>query len=625
MKKSLAYALLIVVLAIMQAAPAVAQIKDPGMPKLQNPFSKEYIRENLSKSKPRMIYNEAILAGVREKIKSDAVTGNLYAAIRLSAFAVLEKPVIERIQTSIAILDISRELLRRVNMLGLVYLVERDKTVLERLNREVIAASRFSNWNPPAYLDVAEICMAISLALDWTLGDLPAATVSEAKKALIEKGIHPSWEEYGGEKGNAWWIDHYNNWNQVCNGGMIAASIAIADDEPELAAKTIKRALDGLPNVLCSYMPDGIYPESPMYWDYGTSYTLLTLSMLKTAFGSDFGHTDYPGFLKSATFKYMTSTTPSGWYYNFADCADKPEVDGNIIMAWFAVQTGNGAFFDTEKFLTPAREIRLSYLTGAAMTWLSQYREKSVGKPGPNWVGTGRTPIAVFRGEGENSDYYFAAKGGCGAVSHGNMDAGSFIFELNGVRWSIDPGIQSYMIGEEGFDLWRQCQDCQRWELLTKNNFGHSTLTVDGRRHVVDGYALVKKYRTGKNPAVTFDLSPTFGGQLKSAYRTFTRDSERSLLIEDEIKPDETTKVVTWQLITQADVDVVSDGAVLKQDGRKLKLTNISHPDIRFTVISLDPPPHKLDKQIHNIKRIELRIPVESMDKNRTVAVRMQG
>jgi hypothetical protein len=256
---------------------------------------------------------------------------------------------------------------------------------------------------------------------------------------------------------------------------------------------------------------------------------------------------------------------------------------------------------------------------------LSQYREKSVGKPGPNWVGTGRTPIAVFRGEGENSDYYFAAKGGCGAVSHGNMDAGSFIFELNGVRWSIDPGIQSYMIGEEGFDLWRQCQDCQRWELLTKNNFGHSTLTVDGRRHVVDGYALVKKYRTGKNPAVTFDLSPTFGGQLKSAYRTFTRDSERSLLIEDEIKPDETTKVVTWQLITQADVDVVSDGAVLKQDGRKLKLTNISHPDIRFTVISLDPPPHKLDKQIHNIKRIELRIPVESMDKNRTVAVRMQG
>jgi hypothetical protein len=37
---------------------------------------------------------------------------------------------------------------------------------------------------------------------------------------------------------------------------MIAASIPIADDDPELAAKTIKRSLDGLPNVLSSYVPD---------------------------------------------------------------------------------------------------------------------------------------------------------------------------------------------------------------------------------------------------------------------------------------------------------------------------------------------------------------------------------
>ena len=27
---------------------------------------------------------------------------------------------------------------------------------------------------------------------------------------------------------------------------------------------------------------------------------------------------------------------------------------------------------------------------------------------------------------------------------HGNMDAGTFVFELNGVRWVVDPGNQSY-------------------------------------------------------------------------------------------------------------------------------------------------------------------------------------
>ena len=39
---------------------------------------------------------------------------------------------------------------------------------------------------------------------------------------------------------HAWWINHYNNWNQVCNAEMIAASIAIADDNPELAVKRLR-------------------------------------------------------------------------------------------------------------------------------------------------------------------------------------------------------------------------------------------------------------------------------------------------------------------------------------------------------------------------------------------------
>ena len=594
-----------------------ADEKTTEIPKLQNPFSEQYIKENLQGSKPRMIYNEKIVEDLKAKIKTDPVIKNMYEAIRLDAYAILDTPVIKRIKTSNAMLDISRELLRRINMLGLVYLIEKDKLILERINQEVLATCRFSDWNPPVYLDVAEICMAISLALDWTLDDLPESTVKEAKKALIEKGIYPSWEEYGGDMRHAWWIDHYNNWNQVCNGGMIAASIAIADDNPELAAKTIRRSLDGLPNVLCSYMPDGVYPESPMYWEYGTSYTVLTLSMLETAFGSDFGHRDYPGFIESATYKYMTSNLPSGKYYNFADCKDEPTVDGDIIIAWFAAQTGKSIFYDKEKFLTPPKEIRLSYLTGAALAWMSKYEEKSDIEPPLAWVGRGKTPIAVFKGEGVNSDYYFAAKGGCGAVSHGNMDAGSFIFELEGVRWSIDPGIQSYMIGEQGFDLWSQCQDCERWELLTKNNHGHSTLTVNDERHIVDGYSSVLDFKTGKKPEVTFDLTPSLEGQVNSATRTFTKKGGSVLLIEDDIETNENTEYVTWQLITQAEIALIDDGAILKQDGKELKLNNLSHPGIRLDVISLDPPPHKLDKVMENLKRIELKIPVSDKDRNR--------
>lgn len=599
--------------------------KEKEIPKLENPFSTVYVQKNLLKSKPRMIYNQEIIQVLKDKIKTDQVVKNLYGAIRTDAFEILDLPVIERVKTSNAMLNISREILRRVNMLGLVYLVEGDKKVLDRINQEIIATSNFQDWNPPVYLDVAEICMAVSLALDWTQDDLPESTIKLAKKALIEKGIHPSWAEYGADMRNAWWIDHYNNWNQVCNGGMIAASIAIAGEEPDLAAKTIKRALDGIPNVLVeNYYPDGVCPEGVMYWDYTTSYALLTLSMLETAFGRDFGYRSYPGFMKSATFKVMCSNLPSGWLYNYGDCKDKPETDGDILLAWFAKETGKSMFFERDKFLKNPHEIRLSYLTGAALAWICRYQEKSNEVPPSSWVGAGRSPVAVFAGKVNNSDYYFAAKGGCGAVSHGNMDAGSFIFELNGVRWSVDPGSQDYMIGEKGFDLWRQCQECERWELLTKNNHGHSTLTVDDKRHVVDGYALVKDYKYGDKPSVTFDLGPTFQGQLKSAYRTFTKDTERSLLIEDKIESDENTKQITWQFITQANVEITNQGAILKQNGQQLKLTMLSNPGLNFNVVSLDPPPHRLDKQLDNLKRIELRIPVSENDHSYYIRVRLE-
>jgi hypothetical protein len=181
------------------------------------------------------------------------------------------------------------------------------------------------------------------------------------------------------------------------------------------------------------------------------------------------------------------------------------------------------------------------------------------------------------------------------------------------------------MIGEQGFDLWRQCQECERWELLTKNNHGHSTITVDDKRHIVDGYTIMERSKAGKNPSVTFDLRPTFKGQLKSAFRTFTKDGERSLLIEDKIKPEELTKLVTWQFITQADVEIVEEGAILKQDGQILKLINLSYPDIQFSVVSLDPPPHRLDKHMDNLKRIELRIPISSNNNSFGIKIRLVG
>ncbi|MCA1759181.1 MAG: heparinase II/III family protein, partial [Bacteroidales bacterium] len=424
------------------------------------------------------------------------------------------------------------------------------------------------------------------------------------------------------------WVYNTNNWNQVCNAGMIAASIAIAELEPELAAKTIQRSIEGMNFALREYAPDGAYPEGPIYWGYGTQFSVVTAAMFESAFGTDFGLADFPGFKESAVFAMLT-TAPSKKLYSYADCNEEPEGYADFTLSWFASKTGNKTFLNEKYFLTrPEKMSEFSRLAGAGLVWTAQFAEKKTTPFPTAWKGGGANPIVVFTGgTSDPNGFYFGGKGGRGTVNHGNMDGGSFIFELNGVRWSIDPGNQSYgLLERAGFDLWGRCQDCDRWKLLTKNNFGHSTLSVNNQLHVVDGKAEIVDFKIGAQPEATFDLTPTFKGQLKNASRKFVKDSPTSLIIEDIIEISEETDLITWQLITQSDVEIVKGGAILRQDGKTLKLENLSHSDITVSVISLDPPPLVYDKTIENLKRIEIRIPAWAIKGDKTIIkVRLSG
>ncbi len=610
-------------LLILLLVSPVLHSSENEIPVLQNPITVEYLKRNLRKSQPRLVLNSAIEKELRSKLKTDPVIRNIYEAIKLNAEMIRSEPLLERVVTGRRLLEVSREMLYRMSILAMVYRIDGDPAILKRINDEVVAVCNFSDWNPSHYLDVGEMAMAVAIALDWTAGKLPKATIELAKNALIEKGIMPSWPE-SGRRPN--WAYGSNNWNQVCNGGMIAASIAIAEKDPELAAKTIWRALDGLPHSLAEYIPDGVYPEGSTYWSYGTSFSVITAAMLESAFGSDFGHFDYPGFKESAVFRVLVNA-PSGWYYNFADCGDKRSASGDMTLAWFAAKTGNSAFFEKERFLMqPEAMGKLSRVAGPALVWMSQYKELGEEKVPTAWKGEGANPVVVFTGdENDPHQYYFGGKGGRGTVNHGNMDGGSFVFELNGVRWSVDPGNQGYnALESSGFDLWGRCQDCERWTLLTKNNFGHSTISVNDQLHVVDGLATIADFKDGAKPEATIDMTPTFAGQLKSASRRFVKDSNTSLLIEDKVEISDSTKLITWHMLTTADVEIVNGGAVLKQDGKALKLENLSHPGLMVSVVALYPAPLKLDRQMAGLKRLEIRVPAWVLEGNSTtVRVRL--
>ncbi|MEX1241194.1 MAG: heparinase II/III family protein [Cyclobacteriaceae bacterium] len=615
-------------LCLMILAPSHAQTRvndlienKDGNTKLDNPISAQYLKKHLNKKSPKLLLTPAIEKKLIQKLKSDPLAQNYYRYLQKEADLILEKPLLKRELEGFRLLAVSREMLGRMGILCMVYRIDKSPEILNRIDAELQAVCKFQDWNPQHYLDVAEMSLAVALATDWAGTNLPKETLKLAKSALIEKGILPSYNDSGERMG---WVNGSNNWNAVCHGGMIAASLAIADMNPELAARTISRALEKLPNSLKEYAPDGVYPEGPTYWAYGTSYTIIAASILTTALGTDFGITKSPGLMESANF-ILQVTSPSGDFFNFADSGDKKGGNESILLSWFAAKTGDGLYFDRSFLENPENAGRWA---GPGLIWLSQFSQEKVSDLPLNWHGRGTNPVVVFRGQkNDPGNFYLAAKGGKAQLSHGNMDAGTFVFELNGVRWVIDPGNQNYyLLNRIGFNLAGGCQDCPRWTLLTKKNQGHSTISINDNRFQVTGYAPVTDFKDTEKPEASIDLTELYGGNIASLKRKIVKESNVSILIEDQIEVNDSTRNVTWGLMTVADVVLVKNGAILKQDGKELRLSILTPENLNISIISLDPPPMEIDKSINNLKRLEIRIPAWTIENgNGTLRVRLSG
>ena len=144
----------------------------------------------------------------------------------------------------------------------------------------MLAVARFTDWNPSHFLDVAEMTTGMAIGYDWLFSNLQPESRSLIKKAILEKGINQS--KVGDYNG---WLRSKNNWNQVCNTGMVYGALALQEDYPELANEIINRAYETISLPMEEYQPDGAYPEGYGYWGYGTTYNVLFLSAVEKVFG----------------------------------------------------------------------------------------------------------------------------------------------------------------------------------------------------------------------------------------------------------------------------------------------------------------------------------------------------
>jgi hypothetical protein len=502
---------------------------------------------------PRLLVNAAEIEMLKASVAEHPDKAKILEIVIREADTVFEKAPSERIQKGKRLLSVSREVLRRILYLGTAFHFTDNERYVKRAVEEMLAVAKFSDWNPSHFLDVAEMTTAFALGYDWFFHVLSEEEKVIIRRAILDLGIAPSFA------GHDSWARRDNNWNQVCNGGMLFGALALADEETELAKRVILRTIDGLPYAMRTYQPDGIYVEGPSYWEYGTTYNVLCIAALESALGTSFGLADFPGFKETGAFPlYMTG--PTGDHFTFSDCGSKHQLFPAVY--WFARRWEDPGLAWPEELwlqrLLSGERVSTGRFLPLALYWWSGEKPQVPQKP-LTWYGEGQNPIAILRTSWDNSDAtWLAFKGGTPWANHGHMDIGSFVLEADGVRWAVDVMGKGY--GElEAMDLgiWNRKQESDRWKIFAYHNNSHNTLVVDGKGQLVQAEAPILHF--SDDPDFSFaiiDMSAVYADELVQAQRGVALRPDGSVLIQDELTNNGQESSVRWAMSTPATLEV---------------------------------------------------------------------
>ena len=564
-----------------------------GAEALFTPPPADQILKTLKPGHPRLIIDHTTVPHIRDLIATDTVAARCYRRVKRSANRTLKQAPSEyKIPDGRRLLSVSRRVKERVRTLAFVYLMEGDRRYVDRAWQELEAASKFKDWNPSHFLDTAEMTYAFATGYDWLYHEWTPEQRTILKTAIVTLGLEPGIKVYKRGRG---WVRGHNNWNQVCNGGLGAGGLAIADEAPELATEILHHGIQSLPLAMSYYAPDGAGAEGVTYWSYGARYNILFLSALETALDTDFGLSQIPGFKESGDYQLYISGA-SGRAFNFADCGlSRMSTPMHFWMgkkfniprySWFRYSElqkprGRGSVLDLLWFDNMAKTFDSTVLPPD-----KRFGKVDVASMRSGW----NDPAALVLG--------IQAGGNMNLRMHRHLDQGTFILEALGERWVIDSGTE-----RETYQRHRNKE--KRWAFYRIRAEGHNTLVLnpEGGPDQDPGAAcaITKFESTRKRTTAVVDLTEAYATHASRVQRTFELIDRSYVTITDEIVADNPAEA-WWFMHTQANVELSPDktAATLHRGAKQLVVEIVSPPEAGFTVMAARPLPTSPDPDVQN-------------------------
>ena len=535
----------------------------------------DYIREE---------YKNSILYGAHPRVQATAedfarlrqeCETNVYkSAWKQSVIGVAEnymdkESVHYHLPDGVRLLEVSREVDRRMYALGMAYQLTGDKKYADRAWLDLKAVSEFTSWHPGHALDVGEMASGVAVGYDWMYD-----AFTPEQRAVIEKGVYNNcFYDYNilystGKGAMSQLAIGDSNWNNICSGGVSLMSIAMMDVYPEISEKILSSAIRCIEPAIVRFAPDGAWYEGASYWELTMQYTAKILSGLQTVFGTSYGLDKLEGLSTAARYE-IAMQSPYG-IYSYGDSLEGTKVFcpemlyiashyNDPLVTKTVLEFSKGIFATGEQLAMAL----LWYDVNSASTDEVMPLDKYVERDGvitmrDSWNAAEQSFVGIHAGP-TNTD-------------HGHLDGGSFVFDSMGVRWARDLGMGDY--NQTGY--WEEYDGGIKWNIFRMRAEAHNCIVINPNQQqdqIWKSTAPVTKYITKPRGGIALvDTTELYANNASSARRGFFfTDNRQSLVVRDEIDLKKESDIY-WFMITGSEVSVNGNTAILTQDGRRLKL-----------------------------------------------------
>lgn len=470
------------------------------------------------------------------------------------------------------LLAVSRRVKERVTTLALAYNLTNDEKYLEAAWLVMEKACSFKDWNTAHLIDTAEMCCAIAFGYDWLYDSLSNYRRNLLEKAMWEKALSYAYNCY--VNGNESWMSDTTNRNIVNNGSFIIGALALLDKDEyaEKCEKIIQNAIYYIQFMNETLEPDGAWAEGVGYLEYALEYLAETCSSLETALNTEFSITKQQCIAGINPF-LMYSSGIAGRNNFHDDSSYQVSVSPEMLYLAKATNRPSEAEYYIKMRNRLKNEVEIGDLIWKSSSGISNempldgyFRGTEFVAMRDTWNDDAKTYLSFHGGTNDNGE------------GHYHIDAGSFVLDLNGVRWAEDLGTDyitySYGTGK-------------RQSIYRVRAEGHNTLVINPQESTLketqdggqaaDTDAKVIDFGTlSDGTFATLDLSSAYPDSCTKVTRKFSlTDNRTSAIIEDNIELKDTSEIY-WFMHMKAPDNVTKneDGSItIIREGKKINVS----------------------------------------------------